>query len=501
MPGAQIAFDQAANPIPVGTAGIARDDIWQSQTVVCRSVLSGNTTYLWQFLDRPPGSAAVLTNATTANAHFTPDLLGTYRIQLVTNGGGLGNQVVLIIRVRYSSAGGLLLGGVCLPAFGERAGEDNVLIPPVSGPPNARGYAPFFEAMWTLIQTLSGGSPPYSLDCTAGGTIVMPLLSPMPKQINAIGTPSGLFAVTLPMTAGQYTLDLLNATSEELVVNAIALVNPGQVVSFTASPPTSGIPDPTETIGVSGQSDVLVSYGSASGLTRQILSIAGSNQLGPGSQPAVPVYGAGLFQLDAASSGVTPPVAGIPTGWNGSGKYYVAPSFPGLTALTDGGQQVDPSGNVVADCPALGSPNAARNTQALQSAVGKSWVDTLVGPSASNVVAFSIPPGITSARVLLQARVTATDGITETAGDVYAGETLLSWVNGFGGAVSVVPVKAGGDSVLSENALPASGSISGMTLAASTDTFNAWLSYATAGTLDPSTTVDVDVTILFARTC
>ena len=153
MPGAEIRFDQAANPIPVGTPGVARDDIWLSQPVVCHSVLSGNTAWQWSFLDVPPGSAAVFSGSTTPAATFTPDIPGTYRIQLVTNSGGLGNILVLVIRVRYSSTGALLFHGLCLPAFGERVNEDNVLIPPITGAhrtsaamrPSSR---PFWRTCW-----------------------------------------------------------------------------------------------------------------------------------------------------------------------------------------------------------------------------------------------------------------------------------------------------------------------------------------------------------------
>ena len=172
MPGAEIAFNQAANPIPYGTPGVARDDIWQLQPVVCQSALSGNTSYAWSFLDVPPGSAATLTGANTATATFTPDLLGTYRIQLLTDGGGLGNQKILVIRVRYNNAGALQQNGICLPAFGERAGEDNVLNPPITGPQNPRGYAPFFEYLLAYILTLSGGG---------GGA------GPVPGILNATG--------------------------------------------------------------------------------------------------------------------------------------------------------------------------------------------------------------------------------------------------------------------------------------------------------------------------
>jgi hypothetical protein len=189
MPGAEIAYNQAANPIPYGTPGVARDDIWQAQPVVCKSTLSGNTSYEWSFLDVPPGSGAVLLAANTATATFTPDLLGTYRIQLITNGGGLGNSMVLVIRVRYNSAGVLQNDGICLPAFGERVGEDNVLIPAISGAQNERGYAPFFESFLAYVLTLSGGS----------GAIEFVPSSPTSIQINAAGVPttSGTDAVML----------------------------------------------------------------------------------------------------------------------------------------------------------------------------------------------------------------------------------------------------------------------------------------------------------------
>ena len=186
MPGASIAFNQAANTIPYGTPGVARDDIWQGQPVVCHSALSGNTSTAWSFLDVPPGSGAVLIGANTVSATFTPDLPGTYRIQLITNGGGLGNVMILVIRVRYDGGGGLLGAGLCLPAFGERVGEDNVLIPPGSGPQNLRGYAPFFEALLAYIQTLGVGITLYDAvaavsdqlftayhdNCSAGGALV-----------------------------------------------------------------------------------------------------------------------------------------------------------------------------------------------------------------------------------------------------------------------------------------------------------------------------------------
>jgi len=222
MPGAQIRFDQAANPIPLGTAGVARDDIWLSQPVVCRSMLSGNTAWQWTFLDVPPGSAAVFSGSTTAAATFTPDIPGTYRIQLVTNNGGLGNIVVLVVRVRYSSIGVLLFHGLCLPAFGERVNEDNVLIPPITGAQNERGYAPFFEALLAYILTLgSGGSSPF---VQPGGT----------------GTVIEASDTTAPFTVGNgTTVPQISTTGGELLLEDTAgdliILNDGSVEIEDAS--------------------------------------------------------------------------------------------------------------------------------------------------------------------------------------------------------------------------------------------------------------------------
>jgi hypothetical protein len=77
-----------------------------------------------------------------------PDLPGTYRLQLVTNGGGPGNIQILVAAVRYDTFGNLIRRGWLLPAFGEQSNEDNF-----AG--NTRGYAPDFEAI--IDDLLAGG--------------------------------------------------------------------------------------------------------------------------------------------------------------------------------------------------------------------------------------------------------------------------------------------------------------------------------------------------------
>lgn len=125
MPGAIIAFDQDWGTVSSGSPGVARNDGRLSRLVTARSTVSGNSTYEWSLLDKPPGSAVTLTGEDTANCTFTPDLPGTYRMQLVTNGGGPGNVQILVFAVRYDTNGILIRRGWRMPAFGESSSENN----------------------------------------------------------------------------------------------------------------------------------------------------------------------------------------------------------------------------------------------------------------------------------------------------------------------------------------------------------------------------------------
>lgn len=49
--------------------------------------IGGEVTYAWTLLDKPVGSAAVLTNPVIVNPAFTADCEGSYRLQLVVNAG------------------------------------------------------------------------------------------------------------------------------------------------------------------------------------------------------------------------------------------------------------------------------------------------------------------------------------------------------------------------------------------------------------------------------
>lgn len=164
MPGAVIVADQSSGA-GAGTPGVARNDLWQNQIVDLSVGTSGNSTYQWELLAKPPGSASSITGPTTSNASFLPDLSGTYRVRLTTNGGGAGNVQTLVLRVRKDSSGTLTNRGWALPAFGEVAGESNY-----SG--NLRGWAEPIEFVFAdlLANAFTGGGGGGGITSLAGLT-------------------------------------------------------------------------------------------------------------------------------------------------------------------------------------------------------------------------------------------------------------------------------------------------------------------------------------------
>jgi len=140
MPGAIIVIDQIqGGPVSPGSPGLSREDLWLNGQVHLISSLT-NASYDWQLLDSPPGSTAVLDTPAAQTCHFTPDVYGTYRIQLITNGGGAGNVQVLVGVIRFDAAGVLANRGWFVPGLGEST-ENNT-----AG--NLRGWDSTFRVVY-----------------------------------------------------------------------------------------------------------------------------------------------------------------------------------------------------------------------------------------------------------------------------------------------------------------------------------------------------------------
>lgn len=161
------AIDQSRPGPSPGTPGVPRKDIWQGWQVNLRSTGTA-ISYQWILLDRPPTSAATILNATSATANITPDVPGSYRVLLITSGGGPGNIMTLVFRVRFDNTGALVNRGWALPALGETAAEDNF-----DG--LGRGWAEFWEeVMPDLLSAISSFSGTLAGEVTGptGATVV-----------------------------------------------------------------------------------------------------------------------------------------------------------------------------------------------------------------------------------------------------------------------------------------------------------------------------------------
>lgn len=191
-----------------GTAGKARNDLWQNRQINLVAT-SGGAAYQWLMKSQPKGSTAALAGATTATANFTPDLPGTYRVELLTDTGT--STQIKVARVRFDLNGALLVDGLVLPAPGELDGEadygtnargwddpHNDLFNKVTGAPKRvatiadlrlelNGDQAFRHAMmesYAVQEDGGGGTFYWATDTTTtddGGSVIVPTFGALPR--------------------------------------------------------------------------------------------------------------------------------------------------------------------------------------------------------------------------------------------------------------------------------------------------------------------------------
>lgn len=146
MTTATIRIDQAAHPTQVaGVAGRARNDIVLGSAVTLRSATnSGVTTWRWELLGKPTASSAALSNPTLSMVTFTPDVEGSYLVQLSVSDGLVGDTAKTVAAVLDSN-------GLRIPAPGEST-EANWLR---DGIPNTDGWYPDVEAQLLHVRNAS----------------------------------------------------------------------------------------------------------------------------------------------------------------------------------------------------------------------------------------------------------------------------------------------------------------------------------------------------------
>jgi polyisoprenoid-binding protein YceI len=80
-----------------GEAGVSRDDLSLGTPVVLTNDNnSGVTSWRWTLVARPAGSGAVLSSMTASSTEFTPDLAGSYLVELRVNGRVRGRIIAAV---------------------------------------------------------------------------------------------------------------------------------------------------------------------------------------------------------------------------------------------------------------------------------------------------------------------------------------------------------------------------------------------------------------------
>ncbi len=235
MPGATIVANQSTGA-GAGSPGVARNDLWQSCQIDLLDAAGGNTSWAWTLLSKPSGSAAVLSGAATAAASFTPDVPGTYRVQLLVNGGGPGNISIKVLRVRKDVSGNLVRRGWCLPAHGELAGEANYT-----------GNTTDWDEPWRtiiedlLIQANSVIAPAQFIFPGVAGIAKTQLTSP--ESVGCIVfNPAAMFAGNAEMTRAIKFSVVLQATAGMTAEVQLYNIDTGAVVTSSTLTTTATTP-------------------------------------------------------------------------------------------------------------------------------------------------------------------------------------------------------------------------------------------------------------------
>src|SRR6266508_1228475 len=98
--------DRGGAPPAPGTTGVSRDDLVVGALVTLSDPANPSGTFAWTLAAKPPGSAATLSGATGSTATFTPDVPGTYLVELVANGSASYTTGSLGVHVPIGNQGG-----------------------------------------------------------------------------------------------------------------------------------------------------------------------------------------------------------------------------------------------------------------------------------------------------------------------------------------------------------------------------------------------------------
>lgn len=126
----------SANILINGSTPPILNVVYGASVTLSNAINTGVTSWLWQIVDKPTGSVAVLSSTSVPSPSVTLDKEGTYLFKLTVNGGGPSGTAIASVAS--------LLTGIRLPAAYETFEADS-----------SRGWTPAANAAFSSLETSS----------------------------------------------------------------------------------------------------------------------------------------------------------------------------------------------------------------------------------------------------------------------------------------------------------------------------------------------------------
>ncbi len=262
----------SVNHPPVANAG-TNQNVSVGQLVqlngACTDIDGDPTTRTWSFTSLPGGSSAALSSVTTLNPTFTPDLPGSYQLQLVCNDGhvdsaasgvvvtAVPNTIGLTLASPLTAVGQGVAGTITLGTAAPGGGLQVTLVSSNTGvatvAPSPVIIAAGSAAGSFTVTGVALGTATITASATAysDGTVDIGVTGNAIAVGNVTTTPgqAATFTVTLttPAPAGGVTVNLVSSNIAAVTVPASVFIAAGATAPAT-SPAATGVALGTATI-------------------------------------------------------------------------------------------------------------------------------------------------------------------------------------------------------------------------------------------------------------
>ena len=273
----------SANRPPVANAGSNQNAI-VSQLVqltgTCTDVDGDSTTAAWSFTSKPVGSNAALSTATILNPTFTPDLPGSYQLQLICNDGHVDSTPSPVV---ITVSGKTITLALASPLVGVTRTINGAIT--LSQPAPAGGLVVTVASGNAAVATVAPSSVTIPAGSSTGSFTVTGV---------ALGGPVTLTGSGTGFTSGTTSVTVTNTL---ISLGALPAIGLGQSVSLpislTAPAPTGGV-----TVNFAS-SDTSIAT-----VTASVFIAAG--QTIPVANPQVNGINIGTAQINADAAGFAP---------------------------------------------------------------------------------------------------------------------------------------------------------------------------------------------------